>query len=114
MSHWQRLPCGPLPRLFRDYDHLPRVVAEFRRRDVAPSPFPVVQFILLSWFVDNLYVACVNIPADVKPLVCEGVSVRLHLVHCIRLKWETHVGMAALFSKTCVVGMFSNAAAMHL
>ena len=86
---------GRVRDFFRNYDHLLGVIGELKCLQSEPPPhFPAVPLILLSRFKDNLYIVCLHIPAHLKSLVREALSVLLHLVYGVKLKWELHHAVA--------------------
>ena len=64
-------------------------------------PFPAVPLELLSRLEDNLYIVCMHLPEGLRVIVREALSVLLHLVYGICLKWEAHVAMAS-WGKGCI------------
>ena len=51
------------------------------------SPFP---FVIISRYRDNIYICLANVPPSASGAIAHAISVLLHSIYGIHLKWEPH------------------------
>ena len=51
------------------------------------DPFPLV---IISRYRDNIYICLANVPPSVSGAIAHAISILLHSIYGIRLKWEPH------------------------